>query len=121
MFIQISANSTDVRVPDWISRPQTATLSVVYNDRALAQLSEILDDKAEEEKLAIENVLREDPRSVYLRQRWGNQFYTFLIHDLHITCRFDDSRKIVTVLQVRHAGRICECGEPEWQCLGHSP
>lgn len=114
-------STTEIRVPDWISRPQTSTLAVVFNERALAQLNEILDDKAEEEKIAIENVLREDPRSVYLRQRWGNQFYTFLIHDLHITCRFYDSRKLVTVFQVRHAGRTCECGEPEWQCLGHSP
>lgn len=112
--------SSDVRIPEWISRPRTP-LYVVFNDRALIQLNEILGTKINDKKVAIENVLREDPRSVYLRQRWGSQFYTFLIHDLHITCRFDDSRGIVTVFQVRHAGRICECGEPEWQCLGHSP
>ncbi|XP_012525399.1 uncharacterized protein LOC105830559 [Monomorium pharaonis] len=116
------SNFSEIRVPDWISQPRTATLSVIFNERALMQLNEILDDKVEEQKQAIENVLREDPRSVYLRQRWGgNQFYTFLIHDLHITCKFDDSRGIVTVFQVRHAGRTCDCGEPEWQCLGHSP
>ncbi|KAL6256542.1 hypothetical protein P5V15_012652 [Pogonomyrmex californicus] len=115
-------NFSEIRVPDWISQPRTTTLSVIFNERALMQLNEILDDKVDEQKRAIENVLREDPRSVYLRQRWGgNQFYTFLIHDLHITCRFDDSRGIVTVFQVRHAGRTCDCGEPEWQCLGHSP
>ncbi|XP_071556646.1 tRNA (adenine(37)-N6)-methyltransferase isoform X1 [Temnothorax nylanderi] len=116
------SNFSEIRVPDWIAQPRTATLSVIFNERALMQLNEILDDKVDEQKQAIENVLREDPRSVYLRQRWGgNQFYTFLIHDLHITCRFDDSRGIVTVFQVRHAGRTCDCGEPEWQCLGHSP
>ncbi|XP_011172442.1 uncharacterized protein LOC105204879 [Solenopsis invicta] len=116
------SNFSEIRVPDWISHPRVATLSVIFNERALMQLNEILDDKVDEQKQAIENVLREDPRSVYLRQRWGgNQFYTFLIHDLHITCRFDDSRGIVTVFQVRHAGRTCDCGEPEWQCLGHSP
>lgn len=113
--------SVEVRVPEWISRPNTRTLSVVFNERALMHLNEILADKADEERRAIENVLREDPRSVYLRQRWGNQFYTFLIHNLHITCKFDDSRGIVTVFHVRHAGRVCECGQPEWQCLGHSP
>lgn len=116
------SNFSEIRVPDWIAQPRTATLSVIFNERALMQLNEILDDKVDEQKQAIENVLREDPRSVYLRQRWGgNQFYTFLIHDLHITCRFDDSRGIVTVFQIRHAGRTCDCGEPEWQCLGHSP
>ncbi|XP_029041824.2 uncharacterized protein LOC114875573 [Osmia bicornis bicornis] len=113
-------SSSEVRIPDWISRPRTP-LCVVFNDRALIQLNEILGTKINDQKVAIENVLREDPRSVYLRQRWGSQFYTFLIHDLHITCRFDDNRGIVTVFQVRHAGRICECGELEWQCLGHSP
>ncbi|XP_012140034.1 uncharacterized protein LOC100875268 isoform X2 [Megachile rotundata] len=115
-----SNTSSEVRIPDWISRPRTP-LCVVFNDRALIQLNEILGTKINDQKVAIENVLREDPRSVYLRQRWGSQFYTFLIHDLHITCRFDDNRGIVTVFQVRHAGRICECGELEWQCLGHSP
>ncbi|XP_043684350.1 tRNA (adenine(37)-N6)-methyltransferase [Vespula pensylvanica] len=113
--------SFEVRIPEWISRPNVRTLSVVFNERALIHLNEILEDKAEEERRAIESVLREDPRSVYLRQRWGNQFYTFLIHNLHITCKFDDSRGIVTVFHVRHAGRVCECGQPEWQCLGHSP
>ncbi|XP_078039141.1 uncharacterized protein LOC144471191 isoform X1 [Augochlora pura] len=112
--------SSEVRIPEWISRPRTP-LCVKFNERALLQLNEILGTKINDQKMAIENVLREDPRSVYLRQKWGSQFYTFLIHDLHITCRFDDNRGVVTVFQVRHAGRICECGEPEWQCLGHSP
>ncbi|KZC15137.1 Nef-associated protein 1 [Dufourea novaeangliae] len=113
-------SSAEVRIPEWISRPRTP-LCVIFNDRALIQLNEILGIKINDQKVTIENVLREDPRSVYLRQRWGSQFYTFLIHDLHITCRFDDNRGVVTVFHVRHAGRICECGEPEWQCLGHSP
>ncbi|XP_070166297.1 tRNA (adenine(37)-N6)-methyltransferase isoform X1 [Polyergus mexicanus] len=121
MNTAIEGNFSEVRVPNWISQPRTTTLSVIFNERALMQLNEISDDKVDEQKQAIENVLREDPRSVYLRQRWGSQFYTFLIYDLHITCRFDDSRGIVTVFQVRHAGRTCDCGEPEWQCLGHSP
>lgn len=122
MSAATESNFSEIRVPDWIAQPRTATLSVIFNERALLQLNEILDDKVDEQKQAIEHVLREDPRSVYLRQRWGgNQFYTFLIHDLHITCRFDDNRGIVTVFQVRHAGRTCDCGEPEWQCLGHSP
>ncbi|KAF7379377.1 hypothetical protein HZH66_014748 [Vespula vulgaris] len=35
--------------------------------------------------------------------------------------KIHDHRGIVTVFHVRHAGRVCECGQPEWQCLGHSP
>ncbi|XP_012261075.2 tRNA (adenine(37)-N6)-methyltransferase [Athalia rosae] len=114
-------NPSDVRIPDWISRPRVSALTVTFNERALIQLNEILGDKADQQKQAIVNVLCQDPRSVYLRQRWANQFYTFLIHELHISCRFDDNRHVVTVFQIRHAGRMCECGEPEWQCLGHSP
>ncbi|KAJ8673493.1 hypothetical protein QAD02_004755 [Eretmocerus hayati] len=110
-----------VRVPDWISRSGTLSLTVVFNERSAQQLRDIAEEDAEEKRRAVENVLKEDPRSAYLRQRYGNQFYTFLIHDLHITCRFDDDRKIVTVFQIRHAGRVCECGQPEWQCSGHSP
>lgn len=120
-FVHEDINLSDVRIPDWISRPRVSALTVTFNERALIQLNEILGDKADQQKNAIENVLCQDPRSVYLRQRWANQFYTFLIHELHISCRFDDNRHVVTVFQIRHAGRMCECGEPEWQCLGHSP
>ncbi|KAL7286123.1 hypothetical protein TKK_0019637 [Trichogramma kaykai] len=110
-----------IRVPDWISQDHSAALNVNFNERSLMQLREIAKDKCVEKKQAVENVLKEDPRSVYLRQRYGNQFYTFLIHDLHITCKFDDDSRIVTVFQIRHATRTCDCGEPEWQCPGHSP
>lgn len=114
-----STSEESVRVPDWISRPKTSALSVIFNETSSSQLYEILGEKADEKKSAVENVLKEDPRSVYLRQRYGNQFYTFLIHELHITCKFDDDKKTVTVFKVRHAGHMCECGQPEWQCSGH--
>ena len=109
-----------IRIPDWINRPRSLILSVIFSERAKLQLQEIAQQHANEKQSAIENVLREDPRSVYLRERYSSQFYTFLIHNLHITCKFDDENKLVTVFQIQDAGRICECGEPEWQCTGHS-
>lgn len=66
--------------------------------------------------LAISSVLREDPRSVYLRERWANHFYSFLIKDLHISCKFDDRAKVVTVFQIKPAKKCNKCGEMEWQC-----
>lgn len=110
-----------VRVPEWISQPPVSKLNVTFSDRARAQLESITrDSESVDGPLnAIRSVLREDPRSVYLRERWGNQFYTFLICNLHVTCKFDDAVHNVTVFQVRSAGKICECGQLEWQCSLH--
>lgn len=46
------------------------------------------------------NVLREDPRSTYLRQRWGNHCYVFRIAELYVSCQFNDSTKTVTVYRI---------------------
>lgn len=56
--------------------------------------------QGEEKKTTITNVLREDPRSVYLRERWGSHCYVFRIADLHVSCKFNDNSHLVTVYQV---------------------
>ena len=94
-------------------------LEVVFSPRAEAQLSVIKRDLAGETKSAIESVLHEDPRSAYLRQNWSNQFYTFLIAGLHVSCRFDDNAHTVSVFRINVAGKLCECGSLEWQCEQH--
>ncbi|XP_067002988.1 tRNA (adenine(37)-N6)-methyltransferase [Anabrus simplex] len=113
--------SSKVRVPAWIAQPPVSKLLVTFSDRAKAQLESLADnsDAMEGQLNAIRSVLREDPRSVYLRERWGNQFYTFLICSLHVSCKFDDSQHTVTVFQVKSAGKMCDCGHPEWQCSVH--
>ncbi|KAJ4448171.1 hypothetical protein ANN_10184 [Periplaneta americana] len=110
-----------VRIPSWITQPPVHKLKVTFSDRAKAQLENIERDSenTENPETSIRNVLQEDPRSVYLRERWGNQFYTFLICNLHVSCKFDDSVHTVTVFQVKSAGKLCECGQPEWQCSAH--
>lgn len=46
------------------------------------------------------NVLREDPRSVYLRERIGSHCYVFRIADLNVSCKFNDSAHTVTVFKI---------------------
>lgn len=111
-----------VRVPSWIAQPPVAKLTVNFSDRAKAQLENIISEVESAEGIlnAIKSVLREDPRSVYLREKWGNQFYTFLICNMHVSCKFDDALHCVTVFQVRSAAKVCECGQLEWQCSIHN-
>ncbi|XP_049815197.1 tRNA (adenine(37)-N6)-methyltransferase isoform X1 [Schistocerca nitens] len=112
-----------VRVPQWVTHSPTPELNVAFSERARAQLESLAAETGSDGTGAtaetIAAVLREDPRSVYLRRRWGSQFYTFLIADLHVSCKFDDSAHTVNVFQVRPAGKMCECGHLEWQCSLH--
>ncbi|XP_059486840.1 tRNA (adenine(37)-N6)-methyltransferase isoform X2 [Neocloeon triangulifer] len=104
-----------VKVPSWIEQPPVVRLNVRFSERAVLQLVENCHD-TKHTISAISSVLREDPRSVYLRDRWANHFYSFLIKDLSISCKFDDRAKIVTVFQVKPSKKCDLCGEMEWQC-----
>ncbi|KAJ8962812.1 hypothetical protein NQ318_001212 [Aromia moschata] len=88
-----------VRVPSWIDQPPVPRLMVLFKDRALTQLTQ-LEPEGEEKKTTITNVLKEDPRSVYLRERWGSHCYVFRIAELYVSCKFNDSTQTVTVYQV---------------------
>ncbi|BES90484.1 Uncharacterised protein family UPF0066 [Nesidiocoris tenuis] len=84
-----------VRVPSWV-RPNSL-MTVSFTPNARDQLEKL--DKADMQPV-IQCVLREDPRSVYVKQRYANQFYTFLISDLHVSCKFDDASHSVSVYRV---------------------
>lgn len=56
--------------------------------------------KGEEKKTTITNVLKEDPRSIYLRERWGSHCYVFRIAELYVSCKFNQDAHSVTVYQV---------------------
>jgi len=94
-----STSSGHVRVPAWIDQAPVSRLNVSFKDRATSQLSE-LGQEAEEKKKIITNVLQEDPRSIYLRERWGGHCYVFRIAELYVSCKFNDSNHSVTVYQV---------------------
>ncbi|XP_046661828.1 tRNA (adenine(37)-N6)-methyltransferase-like [Homalodisca vitripennis] len=106
-----------IRVPDWISQSSVSQLQVMFTPQAENILSS-LQGETNIQRI-ITDVLREDPRSVYLRDRYANQFYTFLINNYHVSCKFDDNNHIVKVFRIVSAGTLCECGHPEWQCSTH--
>lgn len=104
----VSTPEGHIRIPSWISEPPISTLTVSFSDRALAQLQELQGTNAVDRQNTITNILREDPRSVYLRTRWGNQYYTFRIAELHVSCKFEDSSHSVTVFQIRSADSVTD-------------
>ncbi|KAK6643569.1 hypothetical protein RUM43_005079 [Polyplax serrata] len=107
-----------VKVPSWISNSANGKLKVEFTKRGLSQLNEL--SQSEQLKKAIVNIVEEDPRSVYLKQKLGNQFYTFLIKDVHVTCKFYDAKGVVVIHQLKEANQNCVCGKPEWQCGEHA-
>lgn len=56
--------------------------------------------QGESKKTQISNVLRQDPRSVYLREHTNSSNYVFRIAELYVSCRFNDADRTVTVFQV---------------------
>jgi len=83
-----------VRVPNWVVASNR--LSVTFNEHAEAQLKEL-----QVEKQCIVDILEADPRSVYLRTKYGSQIFTFQLREVTVTCKFDDKAATVTVVQVR--------------------
>lgn len=47
------------------------------------------------------DILKADPRSVYLRTKYGSQIYTFQLGENTVTCKFDDQQSTVNVLKIR--------------------
>lgn len=54
----------------------------------------------------IKQVLSQDPRSVYLRTKHGSQLFTFQISNVMVSCRFDDEKSTVTVVQILRAEKF---------------
>lgn len=90
-----------VRVPSWVA--SSAPKSIILTNEAEEQLSSL---GKSDLKPVIQRILNEDPRSNYIKQRYSNQFYTFLISDLHISCKFDDSANSVNVYRICRATRL---------------
>lgn len=51
-------------------------------------------------------VLKNDPRSVYLKTRYGSQIFTFQLGEVTVTCKFNDASGIVTVVQIRKSENL---------------
>lgn len=88
------AKDDDVKVPDWISDKKT--LEVTFADSANLQIDELRINR----KTIIE-ILQQDPRSVYVREKFSSQIYNFQVDGNNVICKFDDIKGSVNVLQVR--------------------
>lgn len=88
------AANGDVKVPFWISIQ--SLLKVIFSDNALLQIQEL----AVNQNL-IREILENDPRSVYVREKYLSQIYNFQVDGHNVICKFDDKSRTVTVLQVR--------------------
>lgn len=92
-------NPDGVKVPNWICSGQT--LTVIFNERAELQIRDL-----KIERQSIIDVLETDPRSVYLRTKYGSQIFTFQLSEVTVTCKFDDKNSNVTVVQVRRTENV---------------
>lgn len=104
-----------VRVPQWINQPNVSQLSVTFKEKARSELDAIKQsltvpandlDGTEDLESCITRILEEDPRSVYVRERYSNQFYTFLIGKYHVSCKFDDCNHSVQVYKITKADSL---------------
>lgn len=89
-----------VRIPTWIDDQHTHQLAVYFKDSAIQQLIQFGEAEADEKLQTINTVLKEDPRSVYLRHRLGTNCYVFRIAMLYVFCKFNDVERSVTVFKV---------------------
>ncbi|KAK4309724.1 hypothetical protein Pmani_018654 [Petrolisthes manimaculis] len=95
----------------WVKSPPIASLTVCFNPIAEKQITDFsaaaedicfrlkyLADGAELQA-AITQVLTEDPRSTYRRQKCSSQLYYFVVDTAHVTAWFEDS--LVEILRVK--------------------
>lgn len=84
----------NVKLPDWISDKKT--LEVTFADSANLQIDELKINRK-----TIVEILQQDPRSIYVREKFSSQIYNFQVDGNNVICKFDDSKGSVNVLQVR--------------------
>ncbi|XP_067633914.1 tRNA (adenine(37)-N6)-methyltransferase [Eurosta solidaginis] len=101
-----TAPASAVRVPNWVAGSQR--LKVCFNERAESQLKEL-----QVHRQCIIDILEADPRSVYLRTKYGSQIFTFQLSEVTVTCKFDDKAAMVTVVQIRRTENVQDEELPE--------
>lgn len=84
----------DVKVPNWVSNKKL--LTVIFSENAINQISELGVNKK-----MIQEILENDPRSVYVREKYLSQIYNFQLSGNNVICKFDDKLGTVNVLQIR--------------------
>lgn len=91
----------DVKVPKWINEKKLFT--VIFTENASNQVQELGISQ-----ISIREVLENDPRSVYVREKYLSQIYNFQLDGYNVMCKFDDKKETVTVLQIREIFNMIE-------------
>ena len=92
-----------VQVPDWI---EEQGLKISFTQRAINNLEKvILSSNLESRKClkqAIMDVLQEDPRSNYRRDKCTDKLYFFTVDNVKVTCWFDeDLAEVLKISQIQ--------------------
>ena len=103
--------AVDVIVPDWIEKntekadtTSCEKISVIFTPRSSKQLSNVKLNQLkthQDLKEAIVDVLKEDPRSNYRREKCSDRLYYFTVDSVKITCWFDD-QNVSEILKIEN-------------------
>ncbi|XP_057364431.1 tRNA (adenine(37)-N6)-methyltransferase-like [Daphnia carinata] len=108
-----SVPPTTISNPEWITLGSSEkTLNVAFTQDALSQIRQFSPDaedpayrlsflkSPEEAQKAIEDILREDPRSIYRKMKGQDLLYFCVVDCMHVTTWFDEVIKKCEVLRV---------------------
>lgn len=99
----LNVNQDGIRVASWVNNPPALKYRVIFTDDALHRLNNLIGDRAASFKTNIENLLSEDPRSVYVRTRYPDHEYSCVLEDLSVSCVFDENLCICKIVALRNA------------------
>lgn len=106
-----------IRTADWLNNPPANTLQVQFTEEAQHQLSMFKYDvmntdasnwlldtpsSADTIKQSIIQVLKEDPRSVYRRNKCSSQPYKVTIDNCNVTCMFKEKTVKIISIESKH-------------------
>ena len=98
--------------PDWTSLGGQRTLTVSFTETALKQVERFSADatdpdyrldylKSPQEAIqAVRDILREDPRSVYRRNKCQDRLYFCIVDTMHVTSWFDEVDNRCEVIRI---------------------
>lgn len=98
-------NQADVRVASWITNTRNR-YQVAFTDEALMRIENLIGSRADSFKANIESLLSEDPRSVYVKTKYKDHEYNCVLEDLSITCVFDETTSVCTIIAVKSADEL---------------
>lgn len=103
---QLNINQDGIRVASWVINPPSQRYQVVFTEDSLQRLNDLIGERAQDFKSNIENLLSEDPRSVYVRNRYPDHEYSCVLEDLSVSCVFNDNSSTCTIIAIRSAEEL---------------